>query len=676
MFLRLSLLIGLFSLGVMSFAQRAMAEETQHVQASLISQYDAIVPYGETPIALKLDIEPGWHVYWQNPGDSGLAPVITWQNLAENLSIEIMPWPVPEKISTPPLASYGYKNQLLVPYNLHLEEAQPGRSVEVKALAEWLVCKEICLPEKQVVTLTLPTAEVAKENGALYSLFKDTIKQLPETAPEDIAAETDGKLIDVVLPNGVVEATFIPALEGTINDSASQTVQKDRLRIIADPAPTHAQTYLQGLLLTNLGNWKIEPALTQVVVLPVFDTPMPSGQIWLAFAFALLGGLLLNLMPCVLPVLSLKVLGLTKHHSLRERKQYGNYYAMGVVSSFITLGVVLLALRAGGEHLGWGFQLQSPVFVAALVVLFTLITLNLLSVFEANFTISGQREEDGTRSGAFLSGVLATIVASPCTVPFMGSAVAYALTSHSIAGLLVFAALGIGLALPFLLISHMPRLAHLLPKPGSWMLWFKKILAVPMALTVLWLLWVYVQQVHFSYFWTSAVLIAVGIAMAGLMRISNNLALPQHKRYGYLLAAVLLACVGLYGIARIPTALKVDYSQQVWQSFSEERVRDLNSKGKDVFVAFTAAWCITCKANEYLVLHTAATEEFFKVHNIVPLVADWTNRDTAIAEVLGKFGSQGVPFYVLYTRDGNAYTLPVLLTQNTLEENILTAQKR
>lgn len=677
MFLRLTQLIPLFLLGVMAFTQRGMAEEAQHATVSLISQYDAIVPYGETPIGVKLDIEPGWHVYWQNPGDSGLAPQVVWQNLAENLSIEIMPWPVPHKIVTPPLASYGYTNQVLIPFNLHMEEGQPGGSIHVSAMAEWLVCKEICLPEKQKITLTLPTAEVATENLAVAALFKETMKQLPQASPEGITAETDGKSIDILLPQGVTEASFVPALEGTIFDAGDQVLQQGRLRVAVDKAATHAQNYLQGLLLTNLGNWKIEPELVTVASLPTFDTPLPSGKIWLALAFALLGGLLLNLMPCVLPVLSLKVLGLTKQHALRDRKRYGFYYTLGVVSSFLILGLVLVTLRAAGEGLGWGFQLQSPVFVAGLAMLFILLTLNLLGVFEVNIRIGSTKAGDNdNRSGAFFSGVLAAVVASPCTVPFMGSAVAYALTSSGLASLAVFTALGFGLALPFLLISYVPHLARFLPKPGAWMLWFKKVLAIPLALTVLWLLWVYLQQVHFSYFWTAVALVGLGVAVAGLLRFSNNLSWSARKRYGYLVAAIVLFVVGLYGVSQVPMAQKVEYNQQVWQGFNEDRVRDLNSQGKDVFVAFTAAWCITCKANEYLVLHTAATEEFFAQNNVVPLVADWTNRDAHIAEVLAKFGSQGVPFYVLYTRDGNMHTLPVLLTQGVLEDHIMKAQGR
>lgn len=677
MFLRLSLVIWLFLLGVMAFPQRSMAEEAQHATATLISQYEAIVPYGEAPIALKLVIEPGWHVYWQNPGDSGLPPQVTWQNLDDNLSIEIMPWPVPHKISTPPLVSYGYENQVLIPFNLHLEEGRPGESVYIEATAEWLVCKEVCLPEKQKVTMTLPTAEVAIENQAYYSLFTETMKLLPQAAPEGIAAETDGKFIDVILPNGVTMASFVPGHEGVILDAAEQIMQQSRLRIEVDSVGTK-QSYLQGLLLTNLGNWKIEPSLETVISLPKFDTPLPSGKIWLAILFALLGGMLLNLMPCVLPVLSLKVLGLTKHHHLYEKKRYGRFYTLGVVGSFLALGGTLLILRAAGEGLGWGFQLQSPVFVGALILLFVLLTLNLLGVFEVILRVNAGTDtsNDNSRSSALFSGVLAAVVASPCTVPFMGSAVAYALTSGGLASLSVFAALGFGLALPFLLIAYLPRLARLLPKPGLWMLWFKKILAIPLALTVAWLVWVYLQQVHFSYFWTVVALLGLGVAMAGLIRFSNNLNLPARKRNAYLAAALLLFIGSLYGISTVPMAQKVEYNQSLWQPFNEARVRDLNSQGKDVFVAFTAAWCITCKANEYLVLHTPTTEQFFAEHNIIPLVADWTNRDASIAEVLNKFGSQGVPFYVLYTQDGNMHTLPVLLTQNVLEDNIRKAQKR
>lgn len=676
MFIRFTWLVALFLLGVMAFPQRGMAEETQHVQASLVSQYDAIVPYGETPIALKLDIAPGWHVYWQNPGDSGLAPQVTWQNLDEHLSLEIMPWPVPQKITTPPLASYGYETQVLIPFNLHLEQGEPGQEVQLNALAEWLVCKEICLPEKQLVTLTLPTAEVASEVVGVATLFKDTLKRIPLPGPSDITAETDGRFIDIILPVGTTEALFVPSQEGVIYDAGEQPLQQGRLRIPLDPAAAHDSTYLPGLLLTPFGNWQIEPALKAVTALPAFDAPLPSGDIWLAIVFALLGGLLLNLMPCVLPVLSLKVLGIAKQKSGKERKTYGQFYTLGVVASFLALGVTLLALRATGEGLGWGFQLQSPVFVAGLILLFTLLTLNLLGMFEILLPVSQRHEDSGhtSRSGAFMSGILAAVVASPCTVPFMGSAVAYALASGGVASLLVFMALGLGLALPFLLIAYIPHLAHFIPKPGSWMIWFKKLLALPLAATVAWLVWVYLQQIHFSFFWSFVALIGLGVAMAWLIRLSNNLLLPAGKRYGYLATALLLFATVLYGVQHIPLAKKVEYNQQVWQPFSEAKVRDLNSQGKDVFVAFTAAWCITCKANEYLVLHTTLTEEFFAKHNVVPLVADWTSRDAEIAAVLNKHGSQGVPFYLLYTRDGGIHTLPSLLTQNILEAQILKAQ--
>lgn len=670
--MKLILAFALFLSGIMAFPQRSMAQNGPWVKASLISQYNAVVPYSETPIGLLLDITPGWHVYWQNPGDSGMAPQATWQNLSEHTSIEIMPWPVPHKIITPPLASYGYENQVLIPFNLHLAQAQLGDSFTLNAQIEWLVCKDMCLPESQQVILTLPVAEVAVENPRTAPLFAQTLQNTPQPAPYPLTAEMDKQFIDIILPPHVTEASFVPAVEGVIDDVAPQTLHQGRLRVRLNPAARQPRTHLQGLLLTNLGHWQIEPRLTSVLALPALNADFALGDLGLILLFALLGGLLLNLMPCVLPVLSLKILGLTKQHTAHDKKVYGNFYALGVVLSFLALGVTLLLLRAGGEALGWGFQLQSPVFVAGLIMLFTLFTLNLLGVFEILPPTPGfEKANHNNRSGAFLSGVLAAVVASPCTVPFMGSAVAYALARGGVTSVAVFVALGLGLAMPFLMIAYIPRLAALVPKPGPWLLWFKKILALPLAATAGWLVWVYLQQIHFTYFWTSIALLGLGVAMAGLLRFSNNLTLSRAKRYGYIMAVVVVLTGTLYGMQFVPSAQQITRHTQAWPPFSEARVQELNAEGKDVFVAFTAAWCITCKANEYLALHTDRTAAFFEAHHIVPLVADWTNRNTEIAEVLGKFGSQGVPFYLLYRHEGTVQVLPTLLTQESFERHLL-----
>ena len=649
---------------------------TPQVRAELVAHAPEGVAAGKPLwLALKIDHQPHWHTYWKNPGDSGLPTTLQW-TLPAGVMAGSIQWPTPGRLPIGPLMNYGYEGTLLLPVAVTVPAGFNADTLAVKLRAEWLVCKDVCIPESGDFELQLPAQAATAGHAAL---FEATRAALPRpVAGAQASAAVEGQAL-VVRVAGLPAAWqgkplgFLPETTGVINNAAVPASSwKDGVwtaRVALDPQRSEAPPAMP-VVLTTAG----QPAGLQVQVavttpwpaaapppapLPslgdaqVISAPAADLSLALALVLALAGGALLNLMPCVFPVLSLKVLGFAAHaHDRRGLLAGGLAYTAGVVLSFVALAALLLALRAGGEQLGWGFQLQSPAVVAVLAALFTLIGLNLAGVFEFGSVLPSSWAAARARHpvvDSFLTGVLAVAVASPCTAPFMGASLGAAVALPSAQGLAVFAALGLGMALPYLLASAWPAVARLLPRPGVWMAHFKSAMAFPMFATVVWLVWVLGVQVGVD---GVAALLALLVTVAFAAWALGSPTLGPRARSGFGATAVMLmlaALVWAVPALRQEAAARVAVAGEDWQPWSPERVAQAQAAGRPVFVDFTAAWCVTCQFNKRSTLGTAQVAAAFKSRNVLLLRADWTRRDAVISAELARLGRSGVPVYLLYT---------------------------
>ncbi len=679
---------------------------------------------------LRMRIAPGWHTYWMNPGDSGLATSLEWQ-LPAGVTAGPLSWPVPKRLPVGPLMNYGYENEVLLPVQVTVPAGFSDPVLRIAARAEWLVCKDVCIPESGAVGFQLPVAPIAAlADPRTTALFAAARAALPGSLPAwtATASVADGRLrIALRAPDGMPapagEVYFFNATEGQVAHAAAQTVARHRDGLLID-VPLQLQPVtpvgrMDGLLVAAAGFGPgqpmaatigsplatalpdLGPLLAKTTVAgpaarvgggpgqPFAVVPPPEGNaaaagLLLALLLALAGGLVLNLMPCVFPVLSLKALAMVGQASSDPRglRSSGLAFGAGVLLAFWTLAGTLIALRAGGAQVGWGFQLQSPLFIAAMAVLFTLLALNLAGVFEVGSRVAalaGSLPERKGPAGSFFNGMLAVAVAAPCTAPFMGAALGYALAQPALHALAVFSALALGMALPYLLLSFVPGLARMLPRPGRWMVTFRQAMVFPLLATVAWLAWVLGLQAGVD---------AVFGLLAGLVLVAfaawlyGRFAVPAANRGRRAIAlgcGLLVALAGGYvawppatedaSIAS-PAAVRQDDAHEPdrpWQAWSPDRVAALRAEGRPVFIDFTAAWCVTCQANKQLVLDTAAVRDAFARRNTATLRADWTRRDRAISEALAGYGRSGVPVYVLYLPGRDApILLPELLTRDSV----------
>jgi DsbC/DsbD-like thiol-disulfide interchange protein/cytochrome c biogenesis protein CcdA len=580
--------------------------KTEHVEADLVAARTAAEPGGTLTVALRLRMIPHWHTYWRNPGDSGQPTQIEWQLPAGWRAGEIQ-WPAPRRLPAKHLMNFGYEDEVLLLTDIAVPKDASG-SAKLVARATWLVCNEDrCIPEEGDVALTLPVG--AGGPGAQAQAIERARASLPQKAPADwrfSAKRTEaGVDLEIAAPRGVElkSAAYFPYDEGRIHNAAPQPLEGGVLKIRNAEQRTGPFNRVKGLVVLDGRALEV-------------DVPVSGGPgggfpgLALALAFAFLGGLILNLMPCVLPVLSIKVLGFAGHGSdSRAMRLNGALFALGVVVSFWVLAGLLAGFNALGGGIGWGFQLQSPVIVALLATLFLVLALNLSGFFE--FAVPGLSRITGiqsknTRVNSLLSGVLAVAIASPCTAPFMGSAIGYALGESALTTLLVFTALGAGMALPYLALSWNPGWLRWVPKPGPWMKRFKQALAVPLYATVVWLAWVFALQ-------------------AGMLASPSG-----------------------------------------WEKFSEASLERYTAQGKPVFVDYTAAWCVTCQVNKQLVLGRPEVEQALRDSGVTLLRADWTRRDAEITRALDALGRKGVPVYAIYRQGREPQLLPEILTRDLL----------
>jgi len=682
---------------------------TPHVQAELVAHApDGVAPGKPLWLGLQLIHQPDWHTYWHNPGDSGLPTQLQW-SLPAGLDAGEIAWPLPRKIPIGQLANYGYEGTVLLPVPVTVAstfaaDAQT-QDLRIQLHATWLVCKQECIPEEGYFTLYLPW----QSTTALHaSAFAAAAAARPQawTLAEGSHAQVEGEQLILNL-QGLPDAWHGQPLEvfaetpGVIETAAdaSQQWQGDTwqaslpLSTYRSASPNPVPLVLgQGgrgiqILLPMQGAWPpvapitpVTPALQAALDAGLPMQPAaPSNGIWLlALGGALLGGLLLNLMPCVFPVLAIKIIGFTRHADNHHAHRIGGLaYTAGVMLSFMLLGAAMLALRATGEAVGWGFQLQSPAAVASLAVLFTVIGLNLGGLFEFGSMLPASLANFQARHptvDAFCTGVLAVAVASPCTAPFMGASLGITATLPALQALAIFAALGTGLALPYLLASWLPGFARALPRPGAWMQTLRHATAFPMFATVVWLVWVLGQQSGID---------AVAVLLALLVLLAMSLwTLTLRGRVRWCLApGALAACVALLwlwggkilehpeGQARAYTA---SGNAPLWQPWQPDVPERLLAQGQPVFIDYTAAWCITCQYNKQTALANADVLQDFAAKNVALLRADWTRRDAYITAALAQLGRSGVPVYVLHAPGREAVVFSEILDVDTLRKAIAT----
>ena len=683
---------------------------TDQVQAKLLAHAPQGVPVGQTPdaaagqpvwVGLQITHAPEWHTYWKNAGDSGMPTELQW-TLPPGVMAGDIAWPLPKKIPIGHLANYGYEGTVLLPVPLIITpEYKPGvlaDALDVKLKATWLVCRKECIPQDGEFALKIPLRSSTALNGAA---FDAALKSQPAdvAGAHQVALKDDGKRLAVrvaglpvdvrgqpleLFPEspGVVVTAATPAKPGEpvgarswsqhwdgdvwtadvpVSPERADSPEKMTLVLVAGERGWRAEAPVAGAWPALALPAGVSPALEAALKAnanaganappPAAPTAVPASTFVWALLGALIGGLVLNLMPCVFPVLAIKVLGFTQHaDDRRAHRTSGLAYTAGVVLSFLALGALMLALRAAGQQLGWGFQLQSPAVVAALTVLFTVIGLNLAGVFEFGSFLPSRLatlEARNPVANSFLTGMLAVAVASPCTAPFMGASLGLAVGLPALQALLIFAAIGLGMALPYLAASWWPAVARLLPKPGAWMDTFKKFMAFPMFGTAVWLLWVLGQQTGID---GAGALLALLVVLALVLW-----ALGLTGRTRIVLASFSIAAGALLASAFGPNVIKMAEAATPvaetpgarWQPWSAERVQTALGAGQPVFVDFTAAWCVTCQYNKKTTLASAEVLSAMDAAKVQTFRADWTRRDAAITAELQKLGRNGVPVYVL-----------------------------
>ncbi|HUR41462.1 MAG TPA: protein-disulfide reductase DsbD domain-containing protein [Verrucomicrobiae bacterium] len=685
-----SRLLLLAALTILAPPAAAAPVAAPHIEAELIGENTAWLPGSTQWVALRLAPEPGWHTYWRNPGDSGLATSLEW-TLPEGFAAGEILWPYPSRESLGELTNYGYDRE-----TLHLVPIEVPAKLEVSATlhakAKWLVCKDICIPGEAPLELTLPVAAIVTTDSAAATRFTEARARLPRAEALAGTFAVAGQELRLEIGDDALAeaqaAEFFPFDNNLVNHGALQRVSLEpgRVRFAQAQSAYFAAMppFVEGVLVVRGAETKaytvraLPGEVTTVAAPPMVIppaapvSPREAPGLLLVLGFALLGGLILNLMPCVFPVLAIKAVSVleSRRGDPAAERAHALAYTGGVVASCVAAAAMLLAVRSGGEALGWGFQLQSPVFVAFLAYLLLALGLSLSGVVQFGTQLMGVGQgltEKNGYLGSFFTGVLAVVVASPCTAPFMGVALGTALTAPPLVALLVFATLGLGLALPFLMLGFFPALGKRLPRPGAWMETFKQAMAFPLYFTVAWLLWVLGRQSGID---------AVGLALCGLVLASLALWLwggaARGRSRAALAALATLASLGLlaHPVIRAPaaTAKVAEIGQEPW---SAARVAELRAQGRVVFVNFTADWCITCKANEKVALGSDKVRAAFAARKVAWLVADWTSADPAITEALAHYGRNGVPLYLLYPPGGgDAVVLPQLLTPDIVLDQL------
>jgi thiol:disulfide interchange protein len=694
-------LAALFATLMLAAPAMAAPVKTGHIESELVAQATGVAPGQTLHLAVRQSIQPGWHTYWRNPGDSGQATEIQWTLPAGFNAGEII-WPAPSKEPTGPLMNYGYTGTVLLPVTLTAPaDARVGQVATLKAKVMYLVCADLCVPEDADVSLDLPVvAAPAPADPKWAGPIDKALAAAPARAPLSAVFEKQGAALKLAVTGAPLKgadlggAYFYPYAGTVIDHAKPQAVDHgpDGLTLALAPGydfqkPT-PPAKLDGVLAVGGKAYEVSaapgplPAGAAGLGAPAPRSTAPAaGGLGLASAalFALLGGLILNLMPCVFPVLAMKAASLAGHGGGQEAeaRRQGLAFGIGCLVTFLALAGVLIGLKAAGSAIGWGFQLQSPPVVAVLALLMLAVALNLSGVFEVGTSLQGVGTGLASQrglAGAFFTGALAVVVAAPCTAPFMGPALGWALTQTPVAALTVFLALGIGFAAPFVAVAFIPGLLSRLPRPGAWMEVFKKALAFPMYAAAGWLVWVLTLQAGpeaLARILAAAVIVALACWLAGFAarRAANG-----QRAIGLVIAATVLAVLAIgsavyprYAQAQPAGAAAVAAADLPTEAYTPDKLAALQAQGKPVFVNYTAAWCVSCQVNDRVALSTAKVADAFKARGVTYMKADWTNRDATIAADLARFGRAGVPLYLVYGADGGApQILPSILTEGVV----------
>lgn len=673
---------------------------TLQVAAQLVASVASVEPGSEIYLGVHQQIIPHWHTYWKNPGDSGLATTIKW-SLPEGAVASDILWPIPSRSGLEGITNYGYSDQVTLLSKIKIPASlNAGDKFLAQATVDWLVCNEECIPQQVKLALELPVVAAGTSQHSESVYIKQALTQLPveNPWPVKLSATKDGYQLHFNLPaeqaSQVKAVWFYPSEWGRLAQNADQPhqLQNDgiRLQLPIGETPLAAGEPLRGVLVINLDRPEgpsatgFELSLTPDAAVAETNSNSTLGFA-AALALALVGGLILNLMPCVFPVLSLKALSLVAHaqHHPRDIRLQGWVYTLGVLVSFSLLAGLLVILKASGAQIGWGFQFQSPFFVLAMAYLMFAVGLNLSGVFVIGGSIAGVGSDLAAKpgyTGSFFTGVLATVVATPCTAPFMAAALGYALTQPTFKLIAIFLSLGFGLALPYLLLANWPGLQRWLPRPGAWMDYTKQALAFPMYAAAAWLVWVLAQQAGANaVILALSGLVALGFA-AWLYQITRN---HQREALGTFAAlATLLFTLGLGFSALQNENINQDVAEgnhkaRNYEAYSTKRLDELLAQGKPVFLNFTASWCISCLVNERVALSSEPVVQAFEHNGIAYLKGDWTKRDPEITKILNRFGRSGVPLYVFYPAGNRTppIELPQILTSDIVLSSITTVNK-
>ncbi len=657
------------------------------VSASLLADTTALTPGKPFEVGLLLEMAPGWHTYWEYPGDAGLPTTIAW-TLPEGFGAGPIQWPLPRRILEPgDIEVYAYKDKVLLITTILPPADLKEQSVTLRARAAWLVCEEICIPGSAPLELTLPVGgAAAAANSELFSTFRN---QLPsaQPPPSPIAWKQKGSSLALTV-SGLTEAKSVdvfplPAKGQEVNHPKDGPVTDGTATVEIETTGD-----LRGVLTvetaTGRKGWFVSSAVSPSSALPAPSSPLPSPPsttLWTALLYGFLGGLILNLMPCVLPVISLKIFGFIRQAGEDPRKILGHGLAFvaGIFAWFLGLGLLIVALKLAGSEVTWAFQFQNPWFNLAIASLVFVFALNLFGVFEivlpgqASNALAEASSGEGY-AGSFAQGIFATLLATPCTAPFLGTALGFAFSQASYVILAMFASVAFGMGLPYLLLSAQPGWMKILPKPGAWMERMKQFMGFPLLATLLWLLYILGNQKGLeAVIWVGGFLLCLALACWIYGAFCGPLSSLRTRAISLLLIVLIVGWGAVYFLGekfttsqRNSAAATAEKSGGIdWQPFSQKALDALLAEGKPVFLDFTADWCISCKFNERTAIDVPAVRAAFQKNGIVPLKADWTNANPEITAALKKFGRVGVPFYVIYPagRPTEPITLPEILTE-------------
>ena len=722
-------------------AAQSAAVHSPHTHVSLVADVRGIVPGGSFTVGVLMKMDPGWHTYWKNPGETGLPTQVRW-DIPEGFAAGPVRWPLPHKYAdSGDILYYGYakENMLLVPFTAPAS-LPPGESITLGAKVTWLECEKICVPGESSLRITLPVVKgpSSPDNAGLFTAFERQVP-LPMGTEKEISVETSagkgGVNIRLSAGGGAQFETAGPGspdfypeesgdlLPGRTVVSAAPNLIAMTVPLTAGGAVTQA-TRVRGTLLYTLAGGAFHAEVIEIVVPPeslavgtssgagkgsildrnfeISRAPGGTQPLLLYIVFAFLGGLLLNVMPCVLPVIALKVFGLVRMAGDQPAriKGLGLSFAAGILASFLALALAVIILQLAGQQVGWGFQFQEPRFVIAMAALVFAFGLSLFGVFEINLPgaavmgissvvahRNGPGNGTGNYSASFAEGVFATVLATPCTAPFLGSALGFAFAQPWWVILLIFTCVATGMAVPYVVLTARPAWIRFLPKPGAWMVNAQQLMGFLMMATLLWLLYVLGKQMGMeAVIWTGAFLLSVGLACWLLGKFAT-LAASRRSYWLTWIVAVLLVIGGyllfLVSALDINTAIAVESSGAPaaaggieWKQFSLAGLEEDLKGDRPVFLDFTAEWCLTCKVNERSVLNSEEVIGKFHALNVLPVRADWTNRNPDITRLLSKFGRSGVPLYVVFPpgRSDTPIVLPEVITRGIVLEALDNAR--